>query len=153
MKLYLWLLPLLAGCLDAIDPLDPAVGGALADRCSDQDSDPDTEVSFRGDLQPILRKDQGRAVGCNCHQPNQPDPIGFEQAGLDLSSYAGLLAGGNNSQGTAIVPGAPCESILYQKISAGPPFGSRMPFNGPPFLDAATRQLFADWIAEGARDN
>lgn len=148
-----WLsLLLLAGCYDAISDLDPGVGGPLAPRCANQDSDPDTDVSFANQILPVLKK-QGVAVGCTCHQPTDPNPIGFEQTGLNLSSYSALLRGGNNSQSSIVVPGQPCDSVLWQKVSPGPPFGSRMPFSGPPFLDEATRQLIADWIAEGARDN
>lgn len=139
-------------CYDVIDGLDPMVGSAINERCTNGDSDPDTEVSFARMILPVFRK-QNVSVGCNCHQPSDPNPIGFEQGGLDLSSYSSLLRGGNNSKGNIVIPGQPCDSIIWQKISAGPPFGARMPFNGPPFLDDAMRQILADWIAEGARDN
>lgn len=140
------------GCLDVVDTFDPAVGPAVAGRCVNDDSDPDTDVLFSQDIQPILREEAG-PVGCSCHQPTDPNPIGFEQTGLDLSSFAGLRAGGNNSLSGVIVEGQPCDSILWQKINPGPPFGSQMPFDGPPFLTEAQRRLIADWIAEGARDN
>ena len=143
---------LVVGCLDVVDPLDPMVGDPLAPRCSNVDSDPATSVSFSQDVQPILTG-QTNSPGCGCHLPTAPDPIGLEETGLDLSSYEGLVAGGVNSLSGVIVPGSPCDSLLWQKVSPGPPFGARMPFNGPPFLDAPTRQLLADWIAEGARDN
>lgn len=140
---------LLAGCLDA---LDPQVGAPLVDRCVNQDSDPRNDVSFSRDILPIFKKEAG-PVGCTCHQPTDPNPLGFEQTGLDLSSYTGLRAGGSNSMAAIVIPGQPCESILWQKISAGPPFGARMPFSGPPFLSDAQRRLIADWIAEGAHAN
>jgi hypothetical protein len=148
----LFAIALAGGCYDVIDPLDPMVGEPLSERCANQDSDSDTDVSFSRQILPVLKK-QNVAVGCNCHQPSDPNPIGLEQGGLDLSSHMSLLRGGNNSRANIVVPGQPCDSILWQKISAGPPFGARMPFNGPPFLDDETRQLFSDWIAEGARDN
>ncbi len=140
---------LFAGCLDA---LDPQVGLPLVDRCVNQDSDPRNEVSFSRDILPIFKKEAG-PVGCTCHQPTDPNPLGFEQTGLDLSSYTGLRAGGSNSMASIVIPGQPCESILWQKISPGPPFGARMPFSGPPFLSDAQRRLIADWIAEGAHAN
>lgn len=142
----------LAGCLGALDPFDPEVGAPLAERCVDEDSDPSTAVSFARDVAPLFRGEAG-PVGCGCHIPTKPSPIGFEETGLDLSSYAGVRAGGRRSAGTAVVPGQPCASILVQKISPAPPFGARMPFNGPPFLDAAARQRIADWVAEGALDD
>jgi hypothetical protein len=142
----------LSACLGALDPLDPEVGAPLAERCVDEDSDPSTEVSFARDVAPIFRGEAG-PVGCGCHIPTKPAPIGFEETGLDLSSYAGVRAGGRRSAGTAVVPGQPCASLLVQKISPAPPFGARMPFYGPPFLEAAARQRIADWVAEGARDD
>ena len=47
---------MLTGCLDAIDPIDPQVGGALAPRCANQDSDPDNDVSFSMDILPMFRR-------------------------------------------------------------------------------------------------
>lgn len=141
-----------SACLDAVDAFDPAVGPATAARCVNSDSDPNQDVSFSEDILPLLRGEAG-PVGCSCHQPTDPDPIGLEQTGLNLSTYAGLRAGGNNSLNGVIVEGQPCDSILWQKINPGPPFGSRMPFDGPPFLGDVERRLIADWIAEGARDN
>ncbi len=140
------------GCLDAIDPLDPQVGAALSPRCANEDSDPDNDVSFARDLLPVFLG-EADDVGCSCHLSGTADSIGFDESGLDLSSYRGLRAGGVNSLTSIVVPDAPCDSILWQKVSPGPPFGSRMPFDGPPFLSDETRQLISDWIAEGARDN
>lgn len=145
-------LPFLVACLGTLDFVDPEVGAPLADRCTNADSEIGRDVSFKNDVLPIL-KGQAGPVGCSCHQPTAPDPIGFEQTGLDLSSYAGLRAGGGRSSATIVIPGRPCESVFWQKMSAGPPFGSRMPFNGPPFVPEEQRRLIADWIAEGARDN
>lgn len=139
-------------CADAIDALDPMVGEQRKVRCVNEDSDRATDVSFSKQILPIFTGEAG-PIGCGCHQPTGANPIGLEEARLDLSSYSGLRAGGINSGARAIVAGSPCESILWQKITAGPPFGARMPLSGPPFLDADTRRLIADWIAEGARDN
>ena len=47
----------------------------------------------------------------------------------------------------------PCESVIVQKLSLAPPFGARMPYNGPPYFTAAELTLVRDWIAEGARNN
>jgi cytochrome c len=147
------LLIVATGCFGAVDPIDPKVGQPISSRCVNQDSDPNHDVSFKNQILPILRKDMGIPVGCPCHQPTDMNPIGFEQTGLDLSTYQSLLRGGNNSHSTIVVPGQPCSSVVWQKISPGPPFGARMPFSGPPFLSDAARQLISDWIAEGARDD
>ncbi len=143
---------ILASGLGCLDLVDPKVGAPLTARCANQDSNPDTDVSFSRDLQLLFRGEAG-AVGCGCHIPTNQDPIGFQESGLDLSTYSSALAGGVNSLGSIIVAGMPCESVLWQKASPSPPFGSRMPFDGPPFLPEASLQLIADWIAEGARDN
>ena len=142
----------LAACIGFIEPLDPEVGDPLFAQCSSVDSDPDTDLSYARDIRPIFMGDTA-SPGCSCHIPTSMDPIGFEQTGLDLSTYDGLRSGGINSLSATIVEGDPCNSILWQKISPGPPFGARMPFDGPPFLDESTRRRIADWIAEGARDN
>ncbi len=156
MKLGRWLLlaaSLAVACGGLIDELDPAVGHATKERCANSDSDLAANVSFAKDIVPLFFREQG--AGCGCHLPSRADanPIGFEQTGLSLETYDSLRAGGVNSRSAIVVPGEPCSSLLWQKVSPGPPFGARMPFNGPPFLEPAERQLIADWIAEGARDN
>lgn len=142
-----------AGCLDEIEPLNAEVGEPVAARCIGADSDPDISVGFRADVLPILMRNEPGRAGCSCHQPTAMVRIGIDVGGLDLSSYAGLSAGGVNSRGTVFIPGDPCNSIIIQKTGQGPPFGSRMPFNGPPFLTDVERQTLIDWIAEGANDN
>ena len=137
-----------AGCTS----IEPDVGAPLRDLCVNEDSDPDTDVSFSRDILQGIFNDENLA--CNeCHSLTGATPIGVEVGGLDLSDRANLLSGGVVSGVNIVVPGQPCDSVLVQKVSAGPPFGSRMPFDGPPFLDAVQRQLLSDWIAEGARDN
>lgn len=152
-RLLLVLSSFVVGCGGLIDELDPAVGEPLSERCSNTDSDLSTPVSFSRDIVPILRGESG--PGCSCHLPQKPDvnPIGFEQTGLSLETYDSLREGGLNSRSSIVVPGEPCSSFLWLKVSPGPPIGARMPYNGPPFLEPAQRQLIADWIAEGARDN
>ncbi|MEM6369335.1 MAG: hypothetical protein AAF851_13610 [Myxococcota bacterium] len=144
----LMLVPVVCGC----GGLDPQVGDLVNARCRDEDSNPDRDVSFREDVMPLILGERDDP-GCGCHLPNEPDPIGFTLTGLDLSSYEDLLQGGANSGGSIVVPGSPCASILWQKTGSAPPFGARMPFDGPPFLSPAARRLVADWIAEGANDD
>ena len=138
------------GCIDDVGFFDPQVGEPIAVRCSDDDSDPGEDVSFAEDLLPLFRGDLG-PESCTCHFPGSTNPIGIDQSGLDLSSLDSLLAGGANSGGQIVVRGSPCTSILWQKVSPGPPFGARMPFGGP-FLSDAQIQSIADWISEGARE-
>lgn len=135
-----------AGC-----DLEPDVGPPIAERCSNADTDPEALVRFSSDILPILHRD---SAGCYpCHDPSEDDAVGFRNGGLDLSTYAAAKRGGFNSSQTIIVPGAPCSSVLYLKVSPGPPFGSRMPFDGPPYLTSLEQRLVHDWIAEGAKEN
>lgn len=139
-------------CIGVIDPLDPEVGNPMFARCSSADSDPDDDLSYARDIRPIFLG-QTASPGCSCHLPTAMDPIGLTETGLNLATYRGLRAGGIDSRNTIVVEGDPCSSIVWQKVSPAPPFGSRMPFDGPPFLTDTDRQAIADWIAEGARDN
>lgn len=138
-----------AGCLDSFEP---DVGEPIQALCTDEDSDPSTPVSFLTDIQAGLfeRPDLACTV---CHTPGGATPIGLRTSGLNLSSYASLLRGGDDSGADIVVPGRPCESVLFQKVSPAPPFGARMPLDGPPFLGERELQLVADWIAEGADED
>jgi hypothetical protein len=140
---------LAAGC---VEDLRPDVGLPVGELCLDEDSDPDTPVRFQRDIvDGLFERD---VTGCHeCHRPDAPTPLGFEVGGLDLTSAITLRAGGVVSGSDIVVPGRPCESILFQKVGPAAPFGGRMPINGPPFLNDDERQLVHDWIAEGALDN
>jgi len=140
----------LAGvCASCLGALEPEVGDLIEQPCSDEDSAPGTDVSFEYDLlEGVFVNPPG---GClSCHDPQGANPIGYQVGGLDLTSYEGLVAGGVNSGTDIVLPGEPCVSVLHEKLGESPPFGGRMPLNGPPFLDEAAILLVADWIAEGA---
>lgn len=145
-----WLLGLAiaaAGCAR----LEPDVGPLLAGTCDDSDTNPATGVSFSAQIRPLLNRPSG---GCSCHMPEPGGPgTGTQLSGLNLSSWASLRAGGNNSGTQIVLGGQPCDSILYQKLSEAPPFGSRMPLDGPPYFSADELRLIHDWIAEGALNN
>jgi hypothetical protein len=63
-------------------------------------------------------------------------------AGLDLTSYAGLLQG--TKDGPGIVPGDPAASLIYKVQEAGGHFGQLSPD------DLAALK---DWITSGAPEN
>jgi hypothetical protein len=147
----LLLLPFAAsGCI--ADVL-PDTGPPQRERCVNEDSDPDHDVSFQADVLDAIFRGGGGGPGCACHDPTQAAPIGIEIGGLSLADYASLRAGGVNSGAGVVVPGDACGSAIVMKVGDGPPFGSRMPFNGPPFLSAADQQVIRDWIVEGALEN
>jgi hypothetical protein len=131
--------------------LEPDVGPRLAGTCDDSDRIPGKPVSFTDDIHPLIVRPAG---GCGCHLPTpNGNGTGTQISGLNLSSLSTLRMGGFHSGAQMIVAGEPCSSIMYQKLSDAPPFGSRMPLNGPPFWTTDELQLLHDWIAEGARDN
>jgi hypothetical protein len=143
------------GCLKAFAPeLGPPPACDAADcsslptsLCSNADSDPLLSISFATDVVGgVFRR--GKCAGC--HTNNNK---GVQQSGFDISSYAKLRSGGGRSQTSIVIDFMPCTSILVQKIGNAPPFGRRMPYDGPPYLSSGDIQLVWDWIAEGARDN
>ena len=138
-----------SGCMAE---LEPEVGELRTGVCEPEDTDPDHDVSFKDDVQPLLDRPSSEG-GCSCHMPMSMRPFAIELTGLNLGSPASIRRGGKMSGREIVVPGDPCSSILLQKVSAAPPFGARMPQGGPPYLTPGERNLLADWVAEGARDN
>lgn len=68
--------------------------------------------------------------------------------GLRMTTYDAVLDGGANPP---TVLACDCNgSILIQKLGETPPFGIRMPANGPPYLTDDQVQAICDWIDEGA---
>ncbi|MEJ7602749.1 MAG: hypothetical protein WKG01_32975 [Kofleriaceae bacterium] len=148
MKTVIWLL-LTGGCLDRFEP---DVGPPLRAICNNVDSDPATSVRFEAEIRAAIfeRAD----LHCTrCHTAAGETPIGLDVGGLDLASYQTLLRGGVQSGADLVRPGDPCGSVLVLKLGVGPPFGARMPLDGPPHATARDIQIIADWISEGAHDN
>lgn len=144
---------LVAGCLPGPDVGPPGrvgdgsvVLGDAAQGCN-ADSDPNRAVSFSTDLV------SGVFVRGKCLTCHTGGGQGVQQSGFNIGSYAQLRAGGQHSGTMIVVDGEPCSSIIVLKIDTSPPFGRRMPYNGPPYLSTADIQLVRDWIAEGAHDN
>jgi hypothetical protein len=113
--------------------------------CAVKDSNPGDDVSFAGDVMPVL-------AACRCHDPNNADPVGMIETGLTIDGFDNLMMGGDTTGTQIVVPGNPCDSIILQKLSETPPFGARMPKDGP-YLTLEERQLISDWIKEGAKNN
>jgi hypothetical protein len=139
-----------AGCI--AERLEPDVGPLRTGLCKPEDSDPDHDVSFRKQVLPIFKR-PAMMAGCSCHLPTSARTPGLQLTGLDLSSYKSLRRGGNQSGANVVIAHDPCNSLLVQKISSAPPFGGRMPSDGPPYLTPPEQTLISDWIAEGAVDN
>ncbi|MCC6999406.1 MAG: hypothetical protein IT370_32650 [Deltaproteobacteria bacterium] len=69
-------------------------------------------------------------------------------ANLHLETLEGVLKGGTH--GVIVEPCQPDSSSLLGKLSSQPPFGARMPRDGPPYLPLADRATLRRWIADGA---
>jgi hypothetical protein len=130
-----------------LEPVEPTVDGGPVATGKCGDSNPAVEVSLGRDLQPLFnRAPGGRCDSTNCHGSGA-------SSGLNMLSYASLRQGGQISGPMIIVAGKPCDSILVHKLSSAPPYGARMPYEGPPYWTADELQLLRDWIAEGAKNN
>ena len=68
---------------------------------------------------------------------------------LSLESLADVLAG--SATGPMVVACDSAGSVLHQKLTPMPPFGLRMPLDGPPYLTPAQIDVVGQWIDEGAR--
>ena len=97
-------------------------------------------VSYASDVSPLLER---RCI--KCHGGPKADGTLRIEEGLDLRSYAALLAGSWN--GPVIEPGNAAESYLVELITEG-----KMPKNEPRLLPAEIRAISA-WIDAGAPEN
>jgi len=84
---------------------------------------------FKSEVQPVLERSCTK-----CHGETQ------KMAGLDLSTFSGLMAGG--SSGPVISPGKPEKSLLWKMIES-----DKMPMGGS--LTQAQKQLIRTYIEQG----
>ena len=92
-------------------------------------------VDYNTEIQPIFNSN------CiNCHHPGSSS---FNNHELNLTSYSGLMTGGES--GAVIIPGNSGASILIDEISDGD-----MPPGNNPDLSSNEVNLIAQWIDEGA---
>lgn len=91
-------------------------------------------ISFTSDVAPIL--DQ-KCIGC--HGEIQP------LAGLDLSSYKGVMAGAKGEP--VVIEGNSSKSLLVKVVRSGdmPKYGDKLP-------DVQV-EIISNWVAQGAADN
>lgn len=133
----------------ACSAIEPEVGARLV-ACVDADSDPNTTVSFKDKIRPLMDGViPGPAPCANCHYHSRGLMGGLQTTGLDLETLGLLRKGGFRTAGNIVVPGRPCESAIVQKLN-GTFAGARMPKDGP-YWTPEQVQLVIDWIAEGAQ--
>lgn len=71
-------------------------------------------------------------------------------SGLTFSNTVNVAAQGGS--GTRIIPGDADNSVLINKLSGNPPFGSQMPLGGLP-LSQTNINTIRNWILQGAQNN
>ncbi|MDB4937571.1 MAG: hypothetical protein JWP87_4543 [Labilithrix sp.] len=130
---------------------------ALVPSCSSPSSTPAEPGTFTT-IYPLLFPVSTNAR-CNfCHGlPANETSNGKLFMGTDkATAYAALigkLSTGNKCPNeTLVVPNDPEGSLFYQKLTASPPCGSRMPLGGTP-LSGEQLEMVRSWIAAGAKDD
>jgi len=116
-------------------------------------SSPPQNVSFKGQILPLITSTTNGCISGPCHDATVP------QQGLELTAakaYADIvnITASECSSEKLIAPGAPDQSYLITKlVGTGTCYiGSQMP-KTEPALSAAQIQLFRDWAANGAPNN
>jgi hypothetical protein len=98
-------------------------------------TEPPPQLTFHRDVLPILRDKCLR-----CHNPRKKD------GALDMSTYAGLLRGGNS--GPPLVVGNSRRSLMIDMIF----FDEMPPKNQRPRVSSAELKLLEEWIDAGAAE-
>ncbi len=99
-------------------------------------------VSYSAQVQPIIER---RCL--ECHQPGAP---GYEESGLEMTSYASLMQG--TRFGPIIEPGEPMNSILNQLVEGRAHPSIAMP-HGRDRIPDSEIALLRKWVEQGALDN
>ena len=100
------------------------------------------QVSFEEDVFPILQQ--------KCLECHQPGGVGYEESGLDMTTYEGLMKG--TKYGPMVIPGNIIESNLLALIEHRTTPALWMP-HGKKKLSLCERQAIRSWVAQGALNN
>jgi len=133
MKKIIWIIPLgifwiLQACYMDAGPVEEGL-------------DPDTPVSFSGDVQPIFDN-----YCISCHPASGNLDL---RAGRSYSQLVNVPASGYPA--IRVVPGDPEASVLYKKIDGSGAYGANMPTGGQ--LPSTDVQKIRLWIEQGAQNN
>jgi hypothetical protein len=99
-------------------------------------------VSFKEDILPLFK---WRCASCH-----EPGGVGYENSGLDLTSYAGVMKG--TKFGPMVIPREPEISNLMLLLDWRVSPALRMP-HGKKQLSSCDRASIRTWIRQGAKDN
>jgi uncharacterized membrane protein len=119
-----------------LGPLALLAGAALVVACA-----PKT-VSYAKEVQPILTK--------NCSECHAPGQQGFTASGLDTTSHAALMKGGQF--GALVKPGDAFTSALNMLVEGRVDKSIQMPHGRKKLADDEIAVLKA-WVNEGAKNN
>lgn len=118
----------------------PLTAAAILAGCSA----PQTEIIFSKDIQPILNK--------TCVECHQVGGKGYEEAGLNLGSYDGVMKG--TKYGPVIEPGNSVSSTLVRLIEGRADPSLKMPHgDSAKALTQDEINLIKKWIEQGAQKN
>ncbi len=111
-----------------------------ADKSADADAPPSLAVSFTNDVKPIFSQ---HCYGC--HQ-------GAKQLGSYLMTDFNAMVKGGETEQTAVVPGKPDESYLFQQIT---PVDGHAEMPDEPFspLNDVELETIRKWILQGAKND
>jgi len=117
--------------------------GSKSSLCQAQAAPPQApRVSFSEDVLPLLK--------FRCSSCHQPGGEGYEQSGLDLTSYEGVMKG--TKFGPMVIPGNPEASNLMRLLDWRVSAEIRMP-HGKKQLSTCDRDSIRTWIFDGAKNN
>lgn len=143
------------GCC-AFDPnvgyLNDASGSSGGGEGGGGSIEDDGVVRFWRDIRPIIDRpfDHPSKHGCrSCHYSTEPQHVGYDLGGLDLSTLGALRKGGATSGSKIVIAGRPDDSVLVQKLRGTYGFGAPMPRGGAKWGEDELG-LLVEWIAAGA---
>ena len=110
--------------------------------CSNSSS-PSDQISYTKLVAPILHT--------HCLKCHNPEGDGYKVSGLNMESYAALMAG--TKYGPVIVPGNSISSTLVRVINGKTDPAITMPHGGLQLLKKEEVSTITYWIDQGAKDN
>ena len=119
---------------------DPTTGDGDGDDPT-TDSGPPEELTFSGDIYPIIM------ANCSCHLGGAP--AGLAMANVD-GAYNSLVDVPSSSEPefNRVTPGNADDSYLVRKVQGTAAVGGQMPLGGE--LTMMEQMMIADWVNQGA---
>ncbi|MDH3891142.1 MAG: hypothetical protein OEV49_08650 [candidate division Zixibacteria bacterium] len=126
--------------------ISAAVNGQIGDATGTATIYDDDGVRFSTDVNPLI---QTWCAASGCHGTSSG---GFTLSRNNADANYNSIVNGSADHGALLTKRNADASNLYRKLLDPPPFGDRMPRNGP-YLSPADIQLIGDWIDQDAQDN